>query len=79
MEQQQREERRNIEKDVGKILQKKEQMVKNLVERNKCVVMFGDIEKDQPVRNIREKGKLGRAKEVINKVNMKFSGRKWKI
>lgn len=32
--------------------------MKNTVERNKCVIVIGDIERSQPVRSIREKGGL---------------------
>jgi len=45
MEQQLQGERGSLEKDVVKILQKKGKVVRNTVERNRCVVIFGDIEK----------------------------------
>lgn len=69
IELQRKEERRNLEKDVGnRNFAEKEQMI-NTVERNKCAVVFGDTEEDQPVTNIRKKGELGRARETIIKVN----------
>lgn len=43
-EQHRQEERGNFEKYVVYILKRKEQMVRNIAEKNRCLVVFGDIE-----------------------------------
>lgn len=58
-----------------KIPQRREKVVRNTEERNKCIVIFGDIEKDQSVKRLREKEETERAKERVNKMNEEEANR----
>ena len=46
---------RSVEKSVVKVIKEKEGLVRDTVEKKKCVVMFGVKEKVQPIWHIREK------------------------
>ena len=71
MEQQKKElEGNNLKKkNVVKIIQKKENIVRDTVERNKCVVMFGDIEQEQKNKHVRKQEVMDKAKEILHKIN----------
>ena len=51
-----------------KIIKEKEKLVRDTVQKKMCVVMFGVQEKNQPLRTVREKDEMKRAKEIIAKV-----------
>ena len=55
-----------MEKEFIKVLKNKEALVRDVVEKKRCVVMFGIKEEKQPNRQLREKSELETAKEILN-------------
>ena len=59
-------EKESLERNVVDILRKKEKIVRDTVEKSRCIIIFGDVENEQKVRQEREKECTDRAKEILN-------------
>ena len=68
MKQQREEQRNNLEKEVVQVLKKKENMVRDIVEKKQCVVVFGLEERVLPYKTEREREELRLAKDVVQAV-----------
>ena len=58
----------NMEKKVVRILKEKENIIRDTVQKKMCVIVFGDKEKDLPLKATRQREELKRAKEIIASV-----------
>ena len=68
IDQQNKENKENLEKEVIRVIKKKEALVRDTVDKNKCVIVFGLKERVQPVTTTRERDELVLAKEVVASV-----------
>ena len=68
MKQQQIEHKKHMEKDIVRIIKQKEKIIRNTVQKKMCVIVFGDKEKDIPLKATREREEVKRAKEIITAV-----------
>lgn len=60
---------KEFEKAVVRVVKSKEQIVRNTVERNKCVLLFGDVEEHIPIRKNKEEADMARTKSIFNAIN----------
>ena len=68
IDQQNKENKENLEKEVIRVIKKKEALVRDTVDKKKCVIVFGLKERVQPVTTTREREELVLAKEVVASV-----------
>ena len=64
----QRHEKENLAKEVVKVIKEKENIVRETVDKKKCVMIFGLKEKVLPLRHIREKEERRVVKEIFKEV-----------
>lgn len=62
------ERKNNQKKQVIQVLKRKENMVRDMVEKKQCVVVFGLQEKVQPSRNERVKDEMEVARSIVKAV-----------
>lgn len=68
IKQQEEEHKNNLEKQVIQVLKRKENMVRDMVEKKQCVIVFGLKEKVLPSRNERVKDEMKVARDIISEV-----------
>ena len=68
LEKQQEENDRQMEKRVIKIIKEKENLVRDTVQKKLCVMVFGDKEKHQHMKDARERDEWKRAKEILRNI-----------
>ena len=68
MKQQRTEQNEHMERNVVRIIKEKENIIRNTVQKKMCVIVFGDKEKDIPIKAIRQGEELKRAKEILSAV-----------
>ena len=69
IQEQQEEQRENLEKVVIKVMKSKEEVLRNVVDKKKCAIVFGMTEKHTPIRSIRQKEESMKIKELIKVLN----------
>lgn len=48
-----------------KIFAKEEKVARNITDKNKCIIILTDLEKDQSASDVTGRGKLESGKEII--------------
>ena len=60
--------KKNLAKEVVKVVKQNENSVRNTVDKNKCLIIFGFKEKVLPKKNIRQEEEKKVVKEMFNMV-----------
>ena len=66
---QQQEQKEQLEKEMIKVLKKKEDVIRGVIDKKKCAIVFGLKEEHNPVRSKREKDELQNIKKLIKVFN----------